>query len=391
MDSMVIRNTKIVYPDAVKEGFSVVCRGGRIESILPAGREKAPPDHVVDAMGAYLSPGFIDIHIHGVLGHRTDEGGDSVTAMDQLLPRYGVTGWLPTLTPNPQLSGWISRLVRTEETKESGILGFHMEGPFLSLTGALPPETLGMGGSELISSLMEAALPYPVFFSVSPEYPGILDLLPEMKHPVFMTHTAATVEQTRSAIEAGVRHATHFYDVFPHPDEKDPGVRPCGAVEAVLADPRVSVDFVLDGEHVDPVAVEMALACKAPDRVCLITDANTGAGMPPGSYKGLGNREIHYAYPGAPARFTEGDHQAGALVGSGLTMDQAVRNALRFLDIDLPLAVRMASANPARVLGIEDKKGCIREGADADLVLLDENLEVLRTWIAGCEVYRRHD
>ena len=82
---MVIRNTKIVYPDAVKEGFSVVCRGGRIESILPAGREKAPPDHVVDAMGAYLSPGFIDIHIHGVLGHRTDEGGDSVTAMDQLL------------------------------------------------------------------------------------------------------------------------------------------------------------------------------------------------------------------------------------------------------------------------------------------------------------------
>ena len=111
--------------------------------------------------------------------------------------------------------------------------------------------------------------------------------------PVFMTHTMATVDETRRAIDAGVRHATHFYDVFPSPEETDRGVRPCGAAEVVLADERVSVDFILDGVHVEAVAVQVALRCKGPVGVCLATDANVGAGLPPGSYR-FGDDEIEF-------------------------------------------------------------------------------------------------
>jgi N-acetylglucosamine-6-phosphate deacetylase len=198
-----------------------------------------------------------------------------------------------------------------------------------------------------------------------------------------MTHTGASVEQTQAAIAAGARHATHFYDVFPVPAITEPGVRPCGAVEAILADPRVSVDFIVDGVHVNPIAVQMALQCKGPDRVCLITDANIGAGLPGGRYQFAAGIEVEIAGPGQPARMTEKSGLPGGLAGSGLTLDAAVRNAIKLVHVDLVQAVRMASANPARVLGLADRKGSVVEGYDADLVLLDDSLQVLRTWVGG--------
>ncbi len=202
-------------------------------------------------------------------------------------------------------------------------------------------------------------------------------------NPVFMTHTKADAKQTGRAIELGASHATHFYDVFPSPEETDPGVRPCGAVEAILADPAVSVDFILDGEHVDPVAVKMALRSKGADKVCLITDANIGAGLEPGVYM-FGKEQVRYSHVGAPARLVKNN----ALAGSGLTMDQAVRNAVRMLDLDISQAVRMASANPAKVLGLDESKGRIMEGYDADLVLMNSKFRVLQTWIRGNCCYK---
>jgi N-acetylglucosamine-6-phosphate deacetylase len=125
--------------------------------------------------------------------------------------------------------------------------------------------------------------------------------------------------------------------------------------------------------------------------VCLATDANLGAGLPPGEYKGIGNSRISFAYEGAPARIVENGPMNGCLAGSGLTMDQAVRNAIDFLDLELPHAFRLASHNPAKVLGLHERKGMVKEGYDADLVLLDENLRVVTTWVGGRICYNLGD
>jgi len=388
MSRTVISGASVVLLDRVVEGQAVVIEQGRIASVAPAGSvQPADGDEAIDAAGGFLAPGFIDLHIHGTHEFLVDNGPDDLAALCALLPRYGVTGFLPTVSPLPkgQDADRLASLAGVTSTG-AGILGFHLEGPFLTRTGAFPKEVLGEADGERTRALIDAAQPFRAIFSISPEFEGVHDLLPLMTAgggPVFITHTAATAEETRAAITAGARHATHFYNVFRAPPETEPGVRPSGAVEAILVDPGVSVDFILDGVHVDPLTVRMALECKGPDRVCLITDANAGAGLPPGRYTGVGGLELEFDAEGAPARLTERSHLPGALAGSGLTMDRAVRNAVEMLGVDLPLAIRMASMNPARVLQLEGGKGRVCEGYDADLVLLDPGLHVRRTWVGG--------
>ncbi|MBN1554075.1 MAG: N-acetylglucosamine-6-phosphate deacetylase [Phycisphaerae bacterium] len=383
MACTILQNARVVLPDGLGENLSVKIEGGKIARVGPTAEPQADDDtFVIDAKGMYLSPGFIDLHIHGLREFLVDRGPGDLAGMRETLPAYGVTGFLPTVAPKPagRDAEFLSTLARTQTTG-ARILGFHLEGPFLALTGALPPDALRDADEKRARALIEAAGEYPAVFSISPEVEGIRDLLAIMTAggvPAFITHTRATVEQTRAAIQAGARHATHFYDVFPIPPETDPGVRPCGAVEAILADDRVSVDFILDGVHVDPVAVRMALACKGTKNVCLVTDANIGAGLPPGRHT-FDNRDVEFAYPGAPARLVSN----GALCGSGLTLDQAARNAVKLLDVSPDQALRMVSTNPAAVLGLADTKGAVAEGYDADLVLLDEELRVRKTFVGG--------
>ena len=380
---MISLTGRIITPAGILNG-AICIKDGIITKVgpeLPAGVKK------IDLGNAFIVPGFIDLHTHGLHRFLIDNGPEDLAEMCRILPRYGVTGFLPTVAPLPkgEDSGFLKTLSNVH-SEGATILGFHLEGPFLKLMGALPPEALGKADPDRVSALIEAAKPYPAIFSISPDFEDIMDLIPlmiENNTPVFMTHTAANVEQTQAAIEAGVRHATHFYDVFPCPAEIDPGVRPCGAVEAILADERVSVDFILDGVHVDPIAVNMAMACKSPNGVCLITDSNVGAGLPPGRYNFGRSGEIEMAFEGGPARLTENKNMPGGLAGSGLTMDRALRNAVSMLGVDLVQAIRMLSTNPSKVIGIDDRKGKMQEGFDADFVVLDEQLNVMQTWIGG--------
>ena len=392
----IISNATVVLPapGGLEAGCTVILEDGRIAEVRSAGqadRPLPPADEEVDAQGGILAPGLIDVHVHATHEFRIDAGPEDLAELCRVFPRYGVTGFLATVTPLPK--GEDARFVASlaqVQSQGAGILGFHLEGPFLALTGALPPEALGGDDADRAGALIDATGDCPAIFSIAPEFEGIGNLIPIMAAggtPVFMTHTAANVEQTQAAIEAGVRHATHFYDVFPCPPETDPGVRPCGAVEAVLADPRVTVDVILDGEHVNPAAVGMMLQCKGPAGVSLITDANIGAGLPPGRYR-FGDQEVEFAYFGGPARMTANARYPGGLSGSGLTMDRAVRNAVELLGVDAAQAIRMGSANPAAVLGLAGRKGQVAEGFDADLVLFSESLTVRRTWVAGRCVYK---
>lgn len=389
MPATSIDNIILVTPDGLVPERAVLLQGGKIRDIAPAGGFGGMEDRdVIDGEGMYLAPGLIDLHMHGLRRWGVDNGPVDLAAICACLPRYGVTGFLPTVSP--RVTGEDAEFLATlaeAETSGAGVLGFHLEGPFLTQTGALPPEALGEADPGRVRDLIEAARPHRAIFSIAPEFDGIDELIPIMREsgPVFMTHTAAGVEATQAVIEAGARHATHFYDVFAAPPESDPGVRPCGAVEAILADPRVSVDFILDGEHVHPVAVRLALQCKGVEGVCLITDANVGAGLPPGRYSGIGARDVVFAYEGGPARIGDGSENDGTLAGSGLTMDRALRNAVEMLEVDLCAAVRMASTNPARILGLGERKGRVEVGYDADLTLLDRDLRVQRTWVGGEE------
>ena len=392
---LLIQHGRLLTPAEEIENAAIFVEDGKINRIGPAEKvisavvNKA--DEIVDAGGMYLAPGFIDLHFHGMLDYLVDNGPKDVEQLTRELPKYGVTGFLPTLCPLPEGKDaeFVNELssVRSAGTE---ILGFFMEGPFLGLPGALPKDALGKPDKARVRALIEAAKPYTLIFAVGPEVEGVLDVLPLMaadNTPVFITHTAATAEQTKAAIALGVCHSTHCYNVHPHPEVTEPGRRPAGTIEAIFADPKVSVDYILDGEHVEPVAVEMGVTCKGPDRVSLITDANLGTGKPPGRYIGLGGAEVAFAYPGAPARGTENSSSPGGLTGSGLTMDLGVRNAVKMLGASPAMAVRMASANPAKVLRLDYRKGWLKEGYDADIVLLDRDMNVRTTWIGGEQVF----
>ncbi len=392
IDHACVIGESALYPDSTVE-----IGGGRILRVRPASGDGSAPDGAarVDAGGRFLAPGFIDLHIHGMHRHLVDHSPADLAATAAILPQYGVTGFLPTVCPLP--SGRDATALRALAEAAGAapgarVLGFHLEGPFLTLTGAISKDALGPADPARVESLVAATAPYPAIFSIAPDMPGIEPLIRRMARsgaPVFMTHTAASVAETQRAIAAGACHATHFYDVFPVPPVTEGGVRPCGAVEAILAAPRVSVDFILDGVHVDPVAVQMALQCKGPDRVCLITDAMVGTGLPPGRHS-FGGQDVLFTAPGAPARLADNPaRKGGGLAGSGLTLNLAVRNAVQMAGASLPLAVRMASANPAQVLGLAGSKGRLLPGYDADLVLFDEHFDVQQTWIAGATVFNK--
>ncbi|MBN1491519.1 MAG: amidohydrolase family protein [Phycisphaerae bacterium] len=379
-----IRNVRLVRNTGIRPG-SVLVRDGRITRIDPSEADAVGAE-VFDGAGGLLTPGLIDMHTHGIGPHLYEASPESLVAGADLLARHGTTCVLPTFytTLKRDTLGKLETLAAAVDAVQScHIVGLHLEGPFLALTGA-GASTLP-GDVTLLDEILAACGGRARAMSISPETPNILPVIERLcaKGTIpFITHTRATPEQTLAAIDAGARHATHFYDVFPAPPETDPGVRAAGAVEAILADARVSVDFIADGCHVHPVAIRAAVAAKGPERVILITDSSVGAGLPPGTYP------TPWGYPvtvreGDGARIADPAHpQFGGLAGSAITMADGIRNALQWLPLPAEQVWAMGTANPARLLGLETK-GEIREGADADLVLWDEHLRPIRTWLAG--------
>lgn len=385
MFDVLLYNAEVFHHGAFYKHHGIAIKDGVITMIAPDKElNSLQAKERINIQGEFLVPGYIDLHTHGLHDHLIDNGQNDIEAITKELPQYGTTSFLPTIIPHPQ-SEEIEFLTDAAKTNSLGseILGFFIEGPFLAKTGAILPSALDNRTPQRVRDIIAALAPHRVIFAISPEIDDLDTVMEEMTKPIFITHTQAGVTDTLDAISRGACHATHFYDVFYAPEETDPGVRPCGAVEAILADPSVSVDFILDGEHVDPIAVKVALACKPVEKICLITDANIGAGYPPGVYRGFGDDEIRFNYPGGPARGTQNSHSPGTLYGSGLTMDKAVKNVLRFNIAPLESAITMASTSPAKVLGVYGKKGDLAVGFDADILRLTDDLDVKTTWIQG--------
>ncbi|MES2697014.1 MAG: amidohydrolase family protein [Verrucomicrobiota bacterium] len=389
MSTQLIRHARIVQPGkAITEG-DVLVREGRIVALGAVEASAAAQATVVEARGRLLTPGLIDIHTHGIHHSLYENGVDGVKTAAKALGQFGVTTVLPTLIPKIA-DAWFQMVSEIAEALPSitdvNIPGLHIEGPFMAVGGAACP-TLP-GDLPLLERILDASRGRLAAMSLSPDAPNIVPVIRRLRErniPVFLTHTRANAEQTEAALEAGARHATHFYDVFYAPAETDPGVRPVGAVESILADPRASVDFIADGVHVHPTAIRAALAAKGWPGIILITDSNIGAGLASGIYDTPWGFQIRVS-PTTAARHAV----KNSLAGSALTMDRGMANLLAWLKIPAEQIWAMGTLNPARLLGL-DRKGRIEPGADADLVLWHDNLTPAYTWVNGNCVYEKED
>jgi N-acetylglucosamine-6-phosphate deacetylase len=342
---------------------------------------------VVDLGDAVLAPGFVDIHVHGGGGHDVMEGDpDALTLIERQLAKHGTTTYFPTTVTaavDPTLRALEKLADAIEAASTSGHArgmraipaGVHLEGPFISREkrGVHPPEHIKDADLALFDRMWHAARGHVKVMTVAPEITGGEELIREATKrgiTISMGHSNATQEQARRGIAAGGRHATHTFNAMRPLDHREPGI-----IGAILTDERVTAEMIIDGVHVDPTVVRLFLKAKGPDGAVLVTDGISATGMPDGRYQ-LGGFEVE----------VKGDvcmSHDGHLAGSVLTLDRAVRNVMKFGGWKLDDAVRLASRNPARTVGVSERKGAIAPGADADFVVLTQAGEVIRTIVGG--------
>lgn len=380
MSRIAIRARRLLTPvEEIPDAMLLVEDGriaavGRREAIeLPAGTRE------YDGGRWTLAPGFVDIHIHGAGGRDVMEPDSEALAQTaRTVARFGTTAIMATtVTASPDDTcrslAVIAGMAKARETAfdqatpAAELLGIHFEGPFISNArrGVHPPEWIAEPSPALLDRMLDAAGGWARILTLAPELGGAPDLIEQAGRAglvVAMGHTNATYEEAIRAIERGARHAVHTFNAmrpFSH--------RETGVVGAVLTRKEVTAEVIADGVHVDRAALEILLAVKGTGETILVSDGTAATAMPDGTYR-LGSLEVQVA--DGVCRDAQ-----GRLAGSTLTLDRAVRQMVA-LGVPAADAVRMATFNPARRLGIEARKGILAPGADADIVFLDENLLV---------------
>lgn len=366
----------------------VVVRDGKIETVeTGSGSARLLRGAlVVDARGMIVAPGFIDLHIHGTGGGDTSDCKvESIRKMSSTLVRFGTTSFLPTIYPARQLEmvRRVSTVRRAMEMTPEGaeILGVHLEGPFLNprRKGALREKDLRFPSVEEFFGLLEASNNTIRLISVAPELPGAVGLIRECRSRgirVAVGHSDASHEEMSVGINAGINHVTHVFNALRRTHHRDPGV-----MGTVLTNPEITVELIADMHHVHPVVVNLLLLAKPADKICLITDSLRIAGL----------RGKRFTADGRKVTVADGVAKLsdGTIAGSVLTLNRAVRNMAATGMVPLEKALKMASIIPARVLGVNHRKGNILPGSDADIVVMDRNFNVQMTMVGGKIVHRK--
>ncbi|MEU8539323.1 N-acetylglucosamine-6-phosphate deacetylase [Streptomyces sp. NPDC048717] len=364
--STVLAGARVVLPTGIVENGRVIVENGRIAGSAPEGT----PAPTLDLSGHWLVPGFVDMHNHG-------GGGASFTSgtTDEILTGvhthrlHGTTTVVASfVTGDMDFLGRRAGLL-SELAEQGEIAGIHFEGPFISpcRKGAHDETLLRDPDPAEVRKLIEAARGQARMVTLATELPGGIDsvrLLAEHGVIAAIGHTDATYEQTAAAIDAGATVATHLYNAMPGLGHRAPG-----PIAALLEDERVTVELINDGTHLHPAALELAFHHAGPERVAFITDAMDAAGFGDGRYM-LGTLEVEVK--DSVARLVEG----GSIAGSTLTLDRAFKRAATIDRLPVESIVQAISANPAKLLGIDDRVGSLEPGKDADIVVLDADFEL---------------
>lgn len=395
---MRLRSSRVVVGQESVVAADVVVRDGRIVSAdAPGASRRGAREWLVDLGDRWLVPGFIDGHVHGGGGAQCNTSDpEEVRAVGRFHAQHGTTSLLATTVSagvtelEASLSAIAAAGVPPDAESAAGpgviagmagarVLGVHLEGPFLSPArpGAMDAETFVAPDERVLHRLLSAGGGDVVrMMTLAPELPGALELVRTLAGRgvvVSLGHSDASYEQARAAVAAGARSATHVFNAMAPLHHREPGL-----LGAALDLPEVNCELICDGLHVDPAAMRLAVKAKGLAGIRLITDAIEAAGMPDGEYR-LGASSVRVLVGRATVKAPGGE----SLAGSTLTMDAAVAGAVRWLGLTVPQAVALASAVPARMLGIEGRTGTIAPGMDADLVVLDNELRASGTLIGG--------
>jgi N-acetylglucosamine-6-phosphate deacetylase len=369
-------NGKLLTDAGIEPNRTLLVRNGRIEAITGA-RELAGIDRTIDLGGQLLVPGFIDVQVNGGGGvlFNDDPGVEAIAAIGWAHRKFGTTGFLPTLISDDLdvVARAIEGVRIAMEKRVPGVLGLHVEGPFLN------SERRGVHDAGKLRNLDAAAVkllstPHGgvTMVTLAPERttPELIRALSDAGVIVSAGHTNATFDELQPAFAAGLRGFTHLFNAMSPLTSREPG-----AVGAALAAEQAWCGLIVDGHHVHPEVMKLALRAKRHDRFMLVTDAMPSVGSDLTSFR-IQGRLIR----------VNGDQlidEDGRLAGAHLDMASAVRNAVKMLKLPLVDAVCMASRNPAEFLGIQASVGCIAPGYRANLVQLGDDGRVLDTWLDG--------
>lgn len=381
MSRQILTNGILFDGETAHEGCAVVIDNDRITDIVPA--DQAPGNiEVVNLRGHLLAPGLIDLQVNGGGGvlFNDQPSVQTLQVMTAAHRRFGTTGCLPTLITDSAdaMCQGISAVADASAGQVPAVLGIHLEGPHLN------SEYRGVHDAAQMRPMDEQALALlcsletgRTLVTVAPEtLPAMMiRRLCDAGVIVFAGHSAASYEQTQQALAAGLSGFTHLFNAMTPLTSRAPGM-----VGAALDDDKSYVGIIADGYHIHPATLRIAVRAKRWDKVCLVTDAMPTVGSPDKDFSLYGE-----TMTASGGRCVTAD---GTLAGSDIGMVDAVRNVVRFGIADRYTALRMASAYPAAALGVDDRLGYVRQGYRADLIELDDDFNVVRSWVAGAmEVY----
>jgi N-acetylglucosamine-6-phosphate deacetylase len=380
---MIFTNARLIFPDGIRDGLEVVVYEGKVAAIRE--QIQARGEEIVDLAGNYLAPGFVDLHVHGALGRDTMESSaEAFRAICDFHASGGTTSLLLTTATAP-IQKLVESLsaVRDCRSCTTAIVGVHVEGPFISKAkcGAQRAEFIQDPSPASVQRLLEHA-DVIKRVTIAPELPGALEAIENFrKHGISVSggHSDGWDEDARAAFERGMRSATHTFNCMSSARRR--GVhRVGGLLEFALSEPQISCELIADGHHVSPTLMKMLYRAKGPSGICLVTDATAGAGLPDGSRFSLFGKDC--VVEGGVCLLAD----RSALAGSAARMVDLVRRMVSEVNVPLHQAIAMATQNPANAIGLETK-GYLAVGADADLVVLSPDLEILGTFAGGKQIW----